>query len=50
MGRAGRARVQDLFSWRAVAEATAAAYEERIAAFGEEQGGREQEEGRRAHR
>jgi glycosyltransferase involved in cell wall biosynthesis len=50
MGSAGRARVQDLFSWRAVAEATAAAYEERIAAFGEEQGGREQEEGRRAHR
>jgi glycosyltransferase involved in cell wall biosynthesis len=50
MGRAGRARVQELFSWRAVAEATAAAYEERIAAFREEQGRREQEEGRRAHR
>jgi glycosyltransferase involved in cell wall biosynthesis len=33
MGAAGRARVQELFSWRAVAEATAAAYEETIAAF-----------------
>jgi hypothetical protein len=44
MGRAGRARVQELFSWRAVAEATAAAYEETIAAFQGEQGRREQEE------
>lgn len=31
MGRAGRLRVQELFSWRAVAAATAAAYEEVIA-------------------
>ena len=30
MGRAGRRRVQELFSWRAVAEATAAAYREVI--------------------
>jgi glycosyltransferase involved in cell wall biosynthesis len=44
MGAAGRARVQELFSWRAVAEATAAAYEETIADFGREQ------EGRRADR
>ena len=41
MGAAGRARVQELFSWRAVAEATAAAYEETIAAFQSEQGERE---------
>jgi len=32
MGRAGRERVLELFSWRAVASATAAAYEEVIAA------------------
>ena len=32
MGRAGRERVLELFSWRAVAKATAAAYEEVIAA------------------
>jgi glycosyltransferase involved in cell wall biosynthesis len=32
MGRAGRARALDRFSWRAVAEATAAAYAEVIAA------------------
>jgi glycosyltransferase involved in cell wall biosynthesis len=32
MGRAGRRRVLETFSWRAVAEATAAAYEEVIAA------------------
>lgn len=38
MGAAGRSRVQELFSWRAVAEATAAAYEETIAAFELEQG------------
>src|SRR3546814_9810802 len=31
MGRAGRVRVQELFSWRAVAVATAAAYEEVLA-------------------
>ena len=30
MGRAGRERVQQLFSWRAVAEATASAYERTI--------------------
>ncbi|MFZ2503191.1 MAG: glycosyltransferase family 4 protein [Nocardioides sp.] len=30
MGRAGRRRVQELFSWRAVADATAAAYREVI--------------------
>jgi hypothetical protein len=44
MGVAGRARVEELFSWRAVAEATAAAYEETIAAFHSEQGARRQEE------
>jgi glycosyltransferase involved in cell wall biosynthesis len=33
MGRAGRRRVQELFSWRAVAEATAAAYEDTIASY-----------------
>ena len=43
MGRAGRARVQELFSWRAVAEATAAAYEETIADFQREQGRQGQE-------
>ena len=37
MGRAGRLRVQDRFSWRAVAEATAAAYEETIADHRREQ-------------
>ena len=31
MGAAGRRRVEELFSWRAVAAATAAAYEEAIA-------------------
>jgi glycosyltransferase involved in cell wall biosynthesis len=40
MGAAGRARVEELFSWRAVAEATAAAYEETIADFRRERGGR----------
>jgi len=45
MGRAGRRRVQELFSWRAVAEATAAAYEKTIADFR-----REQEEKNRADR
>ncbi len=49
MGAAGRARVQEMFSWRAVAEATAAAYEETIADFKVEQGRREQE-GHRADR
>jgi glycosyltransferase involved in cell wall biosynthesis len=49
LGAAGRARVEELFSWRAVAEATAAAYEETIAAFAIERGRRE-EEGRRADR
>lgn len=33
MGRAGRERAQELFSWRAVAKATAAAYEHVIADF-----------------
>ena len=41
MGAAGRARVEELFSWRAVAEATAAAYEETIAAFQRAQSHRE---------
>ena len=50
MGAAGRARVEELFSWRAVAEATAAAYEETIADFELEQGRREQEGSRRADR
>jgi glycosyltransferase involved in cell wall biosynthesis len=35
MGAAGRRRVQELFSWRAVAAATAAAYEEVIADYEE---------------
>ncbi len=35
-GGAGRARVEELFSWRAVAAATAAAYEEAIVAIREE--------------
>jgi glycosyltransferase involved in cell wall biosynthesis len=34
MGRAGRRRVDELFSWRAVAVAVAAAYEETIADYG----------------
>ncbi|MBO9520579.1 MAG: glycosyltransferase family 4 protein [Nocardioidaceae bacterium] len=33
MGKAGRARAQELFSWRAVAKATAAAYEHVIADY-----------------
>jgi glycosyltransferase involved in cell wall biosynthesis len=37
MGRAGRVRAQELFSWRAVARATAAAYEHVIADFAQEQ-------------
>ena len=36
MGRAGRQRVDELFSWRAVAEATAAAYQDVIAEFRDE--------------
>jgi glycosyltransferase involved in cell wall biosynthesis len=40
MGAAGRARVEELFSWRAVAEATAAAYEETIVDYRRERGGR----------
>lgn len=47
MGAAGRARVEELFSWRAVAEATAAAYEETIADFQRE---RREEESTRADR
>lgn len=50
MGRAGRARVEELFSWRAVAEATAAAYEETIADFDRERRRREEGEGHRADR
>lgn len=50
MGAAGRARVQELFSWRAVAEATAAAYEETIADFQREQGRRDKGESARADR
>ena len=33
MGQAGRLRVQEMFSWHAVAVATAAAYEETIADY-----------------
>ncbi len=40
MGAAGRARVEEMFSWRAVAEATAAAYDETIADYRRERGGR----------
>jgi len=36
-GAAGRRRVEEHFSWRAVAAATAAAYDDAIAAFGERQ-------------
>jgi glycosyltransferase involved in cell wall biosynthesis len=36
MGRAGRQRAQELFSWRAVAKATAAAYERVVQEFDEE--------------
>ena len=39
MGAAGRRRVQELFSWRAVAAATAAAYEEAIADYQTDHGG-----------
>ncbi len=39
MGRAGRLRVQQLFSWRAVAAATAAAYERTIESYRAEHGG-----------
>jgi glycosyltransferase involved in cell wall biosynthesis len=35
-GAAGRRRVEDLFSWRAVAAATAAAYDDAVADFAEE--------------
>ena len=38
MGRAGRRRVDELFSWRAVAVATAAAYDEVIADYRRETG------------
>ncbi|MCF6379401.1 glycosyltransferase family 4 protein [Nocardioides KLBMP 9356] len=48
MGAAGRARVEELFSWRAVAEATAAAYEETIRDF--EQDFESEQESRRADR
>jgi glycosyltransferase involved in cell wall biosynthesis len=42
MGRAGRVRAQELFSWRAVASATAAAYERVIDAHRSETGGQEE--------
>jgi glycosyltransferase involved in cell wall biosynthesis len=38
MGRRGRARVEALFSWRAVAQATAEAYAETVAAWHAERG------------
>ncbi len=38
MGAAGRQRVEELFSWRAVAQKVARAYEEVIEAYHEEQG------------
>ena len=38
MGAAGRRRVEELFSWRAVAQKVARAYEEVIEAYHEEQG------------
>ncbi len=44
-GAAGRKRVEELFSWRAVAATVAAAYDEVIADYR-----REQEEGHRADR
>ncbi len=52
MGAAGRARVEELFSWRAVAEATAAAYEETIQDFQDfqDERTRSEQEGRRADR
>jgi glycosyltransferase involved in cell wall biosynthesis len=50
MGAAGRRRVQELFSWRAVAAATAAAYEETIADYEKDRGRRHQEETIRADR
>jgi glycosyltransferase involved in cell wall biosynthesis len=40
MGRAGRERAQRLFSWRAVARATAAAYQQAIEDFENERRGR----------
>lgn len=44
MGEAGRARALEHFSWRAVAETTAAAYDETIAAYHQEHSRREQED------
>jgi glycosyltransferase involved in cell wall biosynthesis len=41
MGRAGRVRAQELFSWQAVAKATAAAYERVIDAHRSEQHGKD---------
>ena len=40
LGAAGRRRVEEMFSWRAVAAATAAAYEETIVDYRRERGGR----------
>jgi glycosyltransferase involved in cell wall biosynthesis len=36
LGAAGRRRVEELFSWKAVAEKTAAAYDDAIARYQEE--------------
>jgi glycosyltransferase involved in cell wall biosynthesis len=44
MGEAGRRRVLEHFSWRAVAEATAAAYDETIADYHHEHSRRDQED------
>ncbi|HEX8780784.1 MAG TPA: glycosyltransferase family 4 protein [Nocardioides sp.] len=44
MGEAGRGRALEHFSWRAVAETTAAAYDETIAAYQQEHSRREQED------
>jgi hypothetical protein len=43
MGRAGRERALELFSWRAVAGATAAAYERVITAHRSEQNGEKEQ-------
>ncbi|NYD41689.1 glycosyltransferase family 4 protein [Nocardioides panaciterrulae] len=43
MGRAGRRRVEEMFSWRAVAAATAAAYEETIEEYHASRGATDEE-------
>ncbi len=50
MGAAGRRRVQELFSWRAVARATEEAYGDVIRAFAEEQGADERADEKGARR